>query len=363
MAQQGCRLTLPDPTAADVLTALPTALLVVDAEGRIAQINAAAEILLNISAQHLIGRMLSDEITLPTGFDASSSAPFAAFDVSISSAKGLRLRVDLIVNPFPDWPEWRLIALHSGANAHKMGQSLERGGGTRAAVGVAAMLAHEIKNPLSGIRGAAQLLESHANEGDRRMTTLIRTEVDRITALVDQMEGFTDTRALAPAPDNIHEIIDHARSVVGAGFGDDVQIEDAYDPSLPPVLVNRDAMIQILINLIKNASETAAAGAVRRIKLTTAYRHGISVSSSKGKQKISLPIEVCVIDDGPGAPPEIADDLFEPFVSSKKAGRGLGLALVDKLMRDMGGIIQYERSGNPEMTIFRLLLPRAERNM
>jgi two-component system, NtrC family, nitrogen regulation sensor histidine kinase GlnL len=225
------------------------------------------------------------------------------------------------------------------------------------------MLAHEIKNPLSGIRGAAQLLESHVDDDDRRMTVLIRTEVDRITALVDQMEGFTDTRAIAPTPDNIHEIIDHARSVVGAGLGNDVHIDVEYDPSLPPVLVNRDAMIQVLINLIKNAAETGETGRVRTIRLTTAYRHGVSVSSAKGQQKVSLPIEVCVIDDGPGAPPEIAEDLFEPFVSSKKSGRGLGLALVDKLMRDMGGIIQYERAERPEMTIFRLLLPRAGRTM
>jgi two-component system, NtrC family, nitrogen regulation sensor histidine kinase GlnL len=355
------------PDLADIMTVLPTAILVIDAAGRIAQTNPAAEMLLNISAQHLKGRMLADELTLPRGFDASVDGPYAAFDMRLSTGRGLTLRVDLEVSQFGDWPGWRLIALHSSATAHRMGQSLDRAGGTRAAAGVAAMLAHEIKNPLSGIRGAAQLLEGRADDDDRRMTTLIRTEVDRITALVDQMEGFTDTRDIVPTADNIHEIIDHARDVVGTGFGAQVRIVDAYDPSLPPVLVNRDAMIQILINLIKNAAETAKEGGVRTILLTTAYRHGLSISSASGQQKVSLPIEVCVIDDGPGAPPEIADDLFEPFVSSKKSGRGLGLALVDKLMRDMGGIIQYERSGRPEMTVFRLLLPRAgpgaERNI
>jgi two-component system, NtrC family, nitrogen regulation sensor histidine kinase GlnL len=348
------------PSPAEIIAVLPTALLIADDRGRIAAINSAAESLLNVSAQHLKGRMLADELTLPTSFDFGSEAPFAAYEVSISTARGLALRVDLIVSQLAEWPGWRLITLHSGAAAHRMGQSLDRAGSTRAAVGVAAMLAHEIKNPLSGIRGAAQLLEGRADESDKQMTRLIRTEVDRIAALVDQMEGFTDTRPIIAAPDNIHEIIDHARSVAVNGFGSALRIVDAYDPSLPPVLVHRDSMVQILINLLKNAAETASAGEVRTVRLTTAYRHGVSVSTSGRGTKISLPIEVCVIDDGPGAPPEIADALFEPFVSSKRSGRGLGLSLVEKLMRDMGGIIQYERAGSPEKTIFRLLLPRAE---
>ncbi len=348
------------PSPAEIIAVLPTALLVVDDQGRIGQINSAAEILLNVSAQHLKGRMLADELTLPPSFDFGSEAPFAAYEVNISTARGLPLRVDLIVSQLAEWPGWRLIALHSGAAAHRMGQSLDRAGGTRAAVGVAAMLAHEIKNPLSGIRGAAQLLEGRADASDKEMTRLITTEVDRITALVDQMEGFTDTRPIIAAPDNIHEIIDHARSVAVSGFGSALNIVDSYDPSLPPVLVHRNSMIQILINLLKNAAETASENEVRTVRLTTAYRHGVSVAASGHGAKIALPIEVCVIDDGPGAPPEIADALFEPFVSSKRSGRGLGLSLVEKLMRDMGGIIQYERAGTPEKTVFRLLLPRAE---
>lgn len=348
------------PDASDVLVALQTAVLVVNPEGRIADVNAAAEAALNISATHLRGRMLSEILSLPRGFDMASDGPFAAYEISLSTVRGTSFRADFVVTPFADWRGWRLVAIHGAASASRMGHRLERHGGTRSAIGVAAMLAHEIKNPLSGIRGAAQLLESRANEDDSRMTRLIRSEVDRITALVDQMEGFTDTRPATPAPDNIHEIIDHARHVAQNGFGSELRIVDSYDPSLPPVLVHRDSLVQILLNLLKNAAETAGAGERRTVRITTAYRQGVSLSTDGGGRKRSLPIELCVIDDGPGAPPELAEDMFDPFVSTKKSGRGLGLALADKLTRDMGGIIQYSREGDPEMTVFRLLLQRAQ---
>lgn len=348
------------PDASDVLVALQTAVLVIDPDGRIAEVNAAGEAVLNISASHLVGQSLAAILNVPPGFDAAAIGPFAAYEVDLMTTRGTNFRADFVATPFADWPGWRLVSIHAAAAAYRMGNRLERAGGTRSAIGVAAMLAHEIKNPLSGIRGAAQLLESKASEEDARMTRLIRTEVDRIAALLDQMEGFTDTRPRTPAPDNIHEIIDHVRQVAQSGFGSSLRIVDSYDPSLPPVLVHRDSLVQILLNLLKNAAETAGEGETRTVRIRTAYRQGVSLAGDAGKRRRSLPIELCVIDDGPGAPPELADDMFDPFVSTKKSGRGLGLAIADKLIRDMGGIIQYSREGFPEMTVFRLLLQRAE---
>ncbi len=348
------------PVSAEIIAASPTALLLINAEGLIVQANAAAEVLLNLSVQHLIGRFIPDVLIVPNSYELGGEGAFAAYDVAIKTQKGAWFRADFLVTPLPERAGWHLISLQAGAAAHRMGHRLEGGAGGRAAVRIAAMLAHEIKNPLSGIRGAAQLLSYDQDEGGKRLTKLIQVEVDRITALIDRMEGFTDTRPLERKAENIHAIIEHAREVALSGFGAKIDIRDSFDPSLPPVLVHRDSMVQVVLNLLKNASETAVVDKARHIVVTTAFRHGVSVAVDGGARKLSLPIEMCVIDDGPGAPADIADQLFDPFVSAKAKGQGLGLALVDKLVRDMGGIVQYAREGKPERTVFRVLLPRAQ---
>lgn len=348
------------PSAAEILAAAPTAILVVNPDSMVVQVNGAAEILLNRSAAHLVGHTLVDVINLPPSYAPGGEGAFAAYDVALSTPRGVKFRADLLVTPLPDWVGWLLVSLQAGAAAHRIGHRLEGGGGTRTAVGIAAMLAHEIKNPLSGIRGAAQLLGRSVPEGQGRLTQLICTEVDRVAGLIDRMEGFTDDRPLDVGPENIHAIIDHARAVALSGFGQNLIVKEVYDPSLPPVLVHRDSLTQIVINLLKNAAETAETDEKREVMITTAYRHGVSAAHDGGKARHALPVELCIMDDGPGAPVDIAEHLFDPFVSSKRQGQGLGLALVDKLVRDMGGLIQYSREGSPVMTVFRLLLPRAK---
>jgi two-component system, NtrC family, nitrogen regulation sensor histidine kinase GlnL len=362
MVLEGRRLNLGEnmPSADELLAGLHIALIVIDRDGRIVRANMAAEVLLNESTSHLIGSALVNVIKVPETYLPGDGGVLAAFDVDIATRKGGRFHGDYHANPLSDYPGWYLISLSQSGGVQHGNHRLERRGGVRTAIGVAAMLGHEIKNPLSGIRGAAQLLDQRVSPEDAVMTKLIRTEVDRIAALIDQMQGFTDTRAIDFTADNIHQMIDHARNVAQSGFGEQIQIVEIYDPSLPMVRVHRDSMIQILLNLLKNAAETAEAGEKRTIRLTTRYRHGVSVATHDGAKRLMLPIELCVIDDGPGVSPELVENLFEPFVSSKRGGRGLGLALVEKLVRDMGGIIQYAREGRPEMTVFRILLPRAD---
>ncbi len=345
------------PTADALIAAMPGALIVLDAKGCIASVNAATEILLNASAASLVHKPFGMVLRLPESCLAGlrEEAMFASFDCTVERSNGARLRIDFHSTPLADHDGWRLVSLHGAAAAHAIG---ERRRSSRAAIGVAAMLAHEIKNPLSGIRGAAQLLEAKADGQARRMTRLIRDEVDRVAALIDRMEQFTDERPLVRSPENIYAILDHVRALANSGFAADVDIRDAFDPSLPPVLVHRDSMVQIVLNLLKNASEAVASGRRGTVWLTTRYRHGVAVPGEGGR-KLSVPIELCVIDDGPGPPAEIVEHLFEPFVSSKASGRGLGLALVDKLVRDNGGIVQFSREGDPERSVFRLLLPRA----
>ena len=342
------------PGFADLLAALPVAVIVVDPQDRIAHANMLAEQLLNLSERLMTGQPLAAILPPPEGTGMRDGHDVAVYDAEIATARGVRMRVDFVEAQMPDHPGWRTITLHGAASSRRLGHSVDRTASSRAAVGAAAMLAHEIKNPLSGIRGAAQLL------GKGELTTLIVTEVDRIAALIDRMQDFGDTRPLPCTPENIYPLLDHARSLALAGFARGIAIDERFDPSLPSASINRDALLQVIINMLKNAREALGDTPASRIVLTTAYRHGLAVSVGPGRPRRALPIEICVLDNGPGAPADIAEYLFDPFVSGRPEGQGLGLALVDKLVRDMGGIVQYAREGDPEMTVFRLLLPRAK---
>ncbi len=346
------------PPFAELIAALPMAVILIAPDDRIAFANSGAEQLLNTSERAMLGQKMASIMILPPDYlERREGLGFAAFDTRLDTKRGGRVRVDFSEVAVPEHSGWRIVTLHEAAASRRMGQP-DRAA-ARAAVGAAAMLAHEIKNPLSGIRGAAQLLGVTASGEDAALPELIIAEVDRIAALIDRMQDFTDTRPRTLEPLNIYPLLDHARRVARAGFARDVAIEERFDPSLPLVQANHDALVQVLLNLLKNAAEATASQADRRITLATAYRHGMAVSATAGKPRRPLPIELLVIDNGPGAPADIADHLFDPFVSGKPEGQGLGLALVDKLVRDMGGIAQYAREGSPETTVFRILLPRA----
>ena len=349
------------PPIADVAAVMPVGVVLIGPDDRVGYANGEAERLLNFSERAMIGQPLDVALVPPPGYHGRGEGRgFAAFDALIDTARGGRVRVDFAETPLPDHAGWRVVTLHAAAASRRLGHS-DRAA-ARAAVGAAAMLAHEIKNPLSGIRGAAQLLgDARTGPGSdaAELTSLIVTEVDRIAALIDRMQDFTDTRPLATAAHNVYPLLDHARRVAQAGFGRSVTIEERFDPSLPPALVDRDALLQVVLNLLKNACEATLHQADARVTLATAYRHGMAASAVPGKPRRPLPIELSVIDNGPGAPGDIVDHLFDPFVSGRPGGQGLGLALVDKLVRDMGGIVQYAREGSPEQTIFRILLPRA----
>lgn len=361
-ARGGLRRARPEPTKGpgfgELFAALPVAVLVIDPDGRIAHANSACELLLNHSETTMIGQPYDAVLLPPADYaDRRDGHGFAAFDTEIEAIRGPRIRVDFVETLVADHPGWRIVTLHHAPQSRRVAQGAERTAGARAAVGAAAMLAHEIKNPLSGIRGAAQLLRSGGEDGE--LTRLITTEVDRIVTLIDRMQDFTDTRPLKLAPTNVYPLLDHARRVALAGFAREVTIEERFDPSLPPVLIDPDAFLQVLLNLLKNAAEAVSDTAGPRIALATAYRHGMSVSAGPGRPRQPLPIEILVTDNGPGAPADIAEHLFEPFVSGKPEGKGLGLPLVEKLVRDMGGIVQYARERDPEVTVFRILLQRA----
>jgi two-component system, NtrC family, nitrogen regulation sensor histidine kinase GlnL len=351
------------PTSADaVVNALPHPIIRVAADGRIVDVNVAAEAFFETSAPVLCRHSVRDVV--PFGSPLlplidqvrSRGAPVNEYRVDLGTPRNPGERVvDLHVAPLAEHAGHVVVMLQERTRADKMDRQLTHRGAARSVIALAAMLAHEIKNPLSGIRGAAQLLEQSAGDEDRALTRLICDEADRIVKLVDRMEVFADERPIEREPVNIHVVLEHVKKLAQTGFGRHVEFLEDYDPSLPPVYANRDQLIQVFLNLIKNAAEAINGADDGEIQLTTAFRPGVRLSLPGSKTRVSLPLEFCVKDNGPGVPEDLLPHLFDPFVTTKPTGNGLGLALVAKIVGDHGGIVECESQAR--RTTFRVLMP------
>jgi two-component system nitrogen regulation sensor histidine kinase GlnL len=283
-------------------------------------------------------------------------SPFNEYRVDISSPRiGVEKIVDIYVAPVSELPGSVVVMFQERSMADKIDRQMTHRGAARSVTGLAAMLAHEIKNPLSGIRGAAQLLETAVGDEDRALTRLITDETDRIVSLVDRMEVFSDERPIDRAPVNIHVVLDHVKAIARNGFARRIKITEEYDPSLPPVLGNRDQLVQVFLNLVKNAAEAIGPEQGGEIRLSTAFRPGIRLAVPGTQDRVSLPLEFCVHDSGPGVSEDLLPILFDPFVTTKPNGSGLGLALVAKIVGEHGGVIECDSSARG--TTFRVLMP------
>ena len=346
-----------------LLAAVPHPVIVVADENEILFVNTSAEAFLSASQPMLCRARLNDVVTFGCPLLAlveqvrlsGSTVNEYAIEIAAPRFSAPKL-VDIHAGPVTERPGQIMIMLQQRSMAQMIERQLTHRAAARSVSGMAAMLAHEIKNPLSGIRGSAQLLEQNADDGDRELTQLICTETDRIRDLVDRMEVFGDQRPLEAEAVNIHNILDHVRRIAETGFAAGIEFDEFYDPSLPLARGNRDKLIQIFLNLVKNAAEAIGPDSNNgRITLRTAYRPGVRLSVPGSETRFSLPLMIEVEDNGPGIPESLKAHLFEPFVSSKPSGSGLGLALVAKIIGDHGGIIELD--GLSKNTVFRVLLP------
>ena len=348
---------VPDSVA--IVSALPVPVVVLDGDNRFRSANPAAEQFFQLSFGSLSQISLADLVPPDSRLLAmvdqvrSQDAPVSDHDLTLDSPRLHRTGVAAHGAPLPEMPGAVVLTLQDGSKAQKLDRQLNFRGAARGASAMAAMLAHEVKNPLSGIRGAAQLLEQNANEDDRELCVLIQDEADRIRTLVERMEMFSE-QPVECSVVNIHEVLDHVRRIASRGFASHLRIVEDYDPSLPPVWGNRDFLVQILLNLVKNAAE-AVDPQGGEIQLSTAYHHGVRIAVPGSRERVHLPLQVSVRDNGPGIEEEVRSNLWEPFVTTKRGGQGLGLAMVAKLVADQGALVECD--SRPGRTIFRLSLP------
>lgn len=353
--------------ATSVLQALPQPVIVCESDNTIAFVNYAAEAFFGASLSVLSRQRLDDLIAFGSPIIglvqavAERRAPMTEYRVRVGSSRFGDVRdervVDVFASPVSEDDGRVALLFQERTMADKIDRQLVSRGAARSVTGLASMLAHEIKNPLSGIRGAAQLLEQSVTSEELPLARLIREETDRIVDLIDRVEVFGDDRPMEREPINIHVVLDRVKLLARNGVAKGIAFSEEYDPSLPPVYGNRDQLVQVFLNLVKNAAEALERTPKPEIRFSTAFRPGIRISVQGVSQRISLPLEIVIEDNGPGVPPELLPILFDPFVTTRANGSGLGLALVAKIVGDHGGVIDSD--SRPGRTRFRILLPVA----
>lgn len=345
---------------ADILNSIGEIILAVGEGDAILFANSAAEQFFETSMRvltaHTLRDFFADDSILLNVVDQArrTGATVLEAEISLDGPRFDGRQVSIRAGHLADNDGPIVISLHERSITRQIDRQLVHRSAARSVTAMAQMLAHEVKNPLSGIRGAAQLLEQTIENSDRKLTQLICDETDRIVRLVDRMEVFSEGPSLVREPINIHEVLHHVHDLVRSGFSDQIRLVENYDPSLPLIAGNRDQLIQVFLNLVKNAAEALPENA-GEIVLQTSYNHGMRVAPTGGETRVNLPLKVSIRDNGTGVPDDLHRQIFDPFVTTKVNGSGLGLALVAKIINDHGGIVDLESV--PGRTEFHVLLP------
>jgi len=346
-----------------ILKSLPHPVMVIADDGVASYVNDAAEVFFGVGSTVLTRHPLSEFVPFGSPLlllieqARERTASFNEYGIDLGTPRnGDDRQVDVQVSCLGEGDKGILVMFQERTMARQIDRQVTQRNAVRSLSAMAAILAHEIKNPLSGIRGAAQLVEASVSPADKVLTTLICDESDRICRLVDNMQEFSNNRPIECQPVNIHSVLEHVKQIAINGFASGLEITMAYDPSLPPVPGDRDQLIQVFLNLLKNAAEAAeqATGA-GSVLITTAFRPGVRLSVTGVGARVNLPLEIKIEDNGPGVSTELKPHLFDPFVTTKKTGMGLGLALVAKIIGDHGGIIECD--SKPGRTVFKVLMP------
>lgn len=347
-----------DSSSDSLLDSLTTAVLQLDAARRIVAVNSAAEHLFGHSRRRLLATDLAYWLPAPHpvlellvrvrqeqrtchGHELQLDLPFAT-----------AARIDAVVTPLADG--W-LLELRPLDDSQRRHIDTERARQQQELHELLRSLAHEIKNPLAGLRGAAQLLARELSGQAEaapltEFTDLIQREADRLRALVDRL--LLPARTLTKAPLNIHSVLEQVLQIVRLTLPDGVQLQRDYDPSLPELQANADALHQVMLNLVQNAVEAVAEHG--NIRLRTRAEHGVTIGSMRWK----LALRLDVIDNGPGIPAELRDRVFLPLVTGKQHGTGLGLSIAQTLVQQHDGLLECHST--PGQTVFTVWLPWRE---
>lgn len=352
-----------------VWAALPFPAFILSQNGNILDGNTAAEQLSSMSQKQLISKTMDDIFgqgsivvsTIKQAIHDNGSVTQYNVDVAIKHSPIAVCNIYVSSITSADASRELLVVVQPVGVAQKMSQSLINLSAARSVTSMASMLAHEIRNPLAGISGAAQLLAMNANDEDKELTELISQEARRIGQLVDRVEHFGDQRPMENQPVNIHDVLDRAQRSANAGFASDIEFKLDYDPSLPEASGDPNQLLQVFQNLLKNAAEAVSPGR-GTIKMRTSYNSGVKLAM-QGNTTQNLPLQIEIIDNGKGIPENLISEIFDPFVTSKSNGTGLGLSLVSKIIAGHGGFVECANiNGHTHFTVRLPVWKSAKRN-